>query len=255
MSLSLSRSLIYQFLSKLFLYPEALYSSEEKDSFSKAVEFYASHSSDDLASKLIEHGRSLLDLIERLSFEELQAEHRNAFGHTLSKECPPYETQYGSDLIFQQTQRMADISAFYKAFGLMISDSAKERHDHVSVEFEFMAFLSYKEEYALRHHGQKDVQVCQEAQKGFMKSHLISWMPSFAIHLRKRAQNELYGSFGLYKNAANFVDIFLRIEAKSLQIPTESLEMRELKLISSISFRPDQVNGNCFSCDINDITS
>lgn len=182
----------------------------------------------------------LSDLLGHLSLEGLQAEHRGAFGHTLSKDCSPYETQYGADLIFQQTQRLADISAFYKAFGLILSDKAQERHDHISVEFEFLAYLSYKQEYALINHGQKGVQMCLDAEKEFMKSHLIRWTPAFIILLRQKVQS------GLYQIVADFIETFLQLEVKLLEIPMESPETYELKP-ASFSFEPD---GSCFSCGV-----
>ena len=48
---------------------------------------------------------------------------------------------------------MGDIAGFYKAFGVELSKDIHERLDHLSVEFEFMHFLAYKESYSRCHDG------------------------------------------------------------------------------------------------------
>src|SRR3989304_5935155 len=62
--------------------------------------------------------------------------------------CPPYETEYGRRHGVGQAQGLADIAAFYNAFGLTTS-AGGERVDHVSAELEFLAVLAPKEALAL----------------------------------------------------------------------------------------------------------
>src|SRR3990172_4946219 len=53
-----------------------------------------------------------------LSDAALEIAHAACFGHAVSKDCPPYEAEYGQAHIFEKTQTLADISGFYRAFGL-----------------------------------------------------------------------------------------------------------------------------------------
>jgi len=71
---------------------------------------------------------------------DLQAEHRRVFSNVITLDCPPYETLFGNDHVFAQSQVMGDIAGFYRAFGVELSKDIHERLDHLSVEFEFMHF-------------------------------------------------------------------------------------------------------------------
>jgi TorA maturation chaperone TorD len=78
----------------------------------------------------------------------LQSEYLKIFGNIVGTQCPPYETQYHGAHIFMQAQELADIAGFYRAWGLDLSEQAKERVDHIWVELEFMSYLAFKEAYA-----------------------------------------------------------------------------------------------------------
>ena len=74
---------------------------------------------------------------------------------------------------------MGDIAGFYKAFGVELSKDIHERLDHLSVEFEFMHFLAYKESYSRCHDGADKTQIVVDAQKKFIKNHIGRWVPLF----------------------------------------------------------------------------
>ena len=61
---------------------------------------------------------SKLSNAEVIDRERLEREHNRLFAHLGSAKCPPYETEYGYDNVFQKTQAMADISGFYRAYRL-----------------------------------------------------------------------------------------------------------------------------------------
>ncbi len=109
-----------------------------------------------------------------------------AFGHAARGGCPINEIEYGdikADPLFQP-HRLADLAAFYRAFGLEVSESAGERHDHICLELEFMCVLAAKEAYALEHQLATDqLALCREAQKNFLREHLGRWMPAFTRRL------------------------------------------------------------------------
>ncbi len=108
------------------------------------------------------------------------------FGHAARGSCPLNEIEYGdlkADPLFQP-HRLADLAAFYRAFGLEVADDAGERHDHICLELEFMCVLAAKEAYALEHQldGEQLAQ-CRDAQKKFLREHLGRWTPAFTRRL------------------------------------------------------------------------
>jgi TorA maturation chaperone TorD len=131
-----------------------------------------------------------LDLEKLLAFLKphtgMLAEYQQIFGLTISKKCPPYETEYCPQTFsVYRSQQLADIAGFYRAFGLEPSRDLPERHDHLALELEFMAWLIAKE---LRAGDDPDkIASCREAQKRFFADHLAWWVPAFALALRRRA--------------------------------------------------------------------
>ncbi|HET7439225.1 MAG TPA: molecular chaperone TorD family protein, partial [Nitrospira sp.] len=159
--------------------------------------------------------RKQLDQIEKLiasecvnwQLGELQAEHRRVFSNVITLDCPPYETLFGNDHVFAQSHVMGDIAGFYKAFGVELSKDIHERLDHLSVEFEFMHFLAYKESYSRCHDGAEKTQIVVDAQKKFVKNHIGRWVPLFCRMLIKKADS------GLFKYVADMTSDWMDFEA------------------------------------------
>ena len=143
---------------------------------------------------------------------DLQAEHRRVFSNVITLDCPPYETLFGNDHVFAQSQVMGDIAGFYRAFGVELSKDVHERLDHLSVEFEFMHFLAYKESYSRCHDGADKTQIVLDAQKKFVKNHIGKWVPLFCRMLVKKADS------GLYKHVADLMAEWMDFEAAFLGV-------------------------------------
>lgn len=120
------------------------------------------------------------------SFVSFQEAYVAAFGHAARGSCPLNEIEYGdlkADPLFQP-HRLADLAAFYRAFGLEVADDAGERHDHLCLELEFMCVLAAKEAYALEHqHDPEELVLIRDAQKKFLREHLGRWTPAFTRRL------------------------------------------------------------------------
>jgi putative dimethyl sulfoxide reductase chaperone len=103
--------------------------------------------------------------------------------------CPIYESAYYAG---GMEQNMADIAAFYRAFGLQIAPEAYERCDHISSQLEFMAVLCAKEAHALRNNLAEPAEICRDARRTFLEFHLGRWTPAFAARLQTKARLPLY---------------------------------------------------------------
>jgi TorA maturation chaperone TorD len=110
------------------------------------------------------------------------------FGLLLSKECPPYETQYCPQTfsVFRSHQ-LGDIAGYYRAFGLEPSSESPQRHDHIALELEFMAWLNTKTLYAMEQGDADNERLCRDAQQSFFEQHLGWWTTAFALALRQKA--------------------------------------------------------------------
>jgi TorA maturation chaperone TorD len=103
-------------------------------------------------------------------------------GHTVRSECPPYELEYRGSEVFQQSQTLADIMGFYRAFGFDVTGLSMERGDHIATQWEFLAVLSMMECIADK---PEEASRCVDAQREFLREHAASWMPAFFERIRR----------------------------------------------------------------------
>lgn len=248
------RGKMYQRLSPLFLYPDkeffSLFSSLQEggglvEELGSCIEYlegvYAENSTNgNRTEELWESFVSLEKVIKTDVIKhkplELEEKYIKIFGHTISKECPPYEAQYGTEHMFMKTQEMADIAGFYKAFGLDISGKMRERVDHISLELEFMYYLCIKEAHSRKNHGEEKTEICVDAQKKFLKDHIGMWAPVFLSLLKKKAGK------GFYKEVAMFTEKFLVSELKYLKVKPKKISKPEAAVES-----PEEINFTCGS--------
>ena len=151
--------------------------------------------------------------VDPISGEALEGEYNRLFAHLGSAKCPPYETEYGYDNVFQKTAAMADIAGFYKAYGLEPSQNNTERVDFLGSELEFMAFLSFQEAYALQQNEAQHLEICLDSQRMFMRDHLGRWIGLFSSILKKSTELRLY----LEVNTK--LESFIAGEVERLQVP------------------------------------
>lgn len=178
--LALYRSQVYAFLSRAFLYPR----EPLLDCLTSAQGALQALGQEALASELEPlkaAGHSL---------EDRRSDYLRVYGHTLNPDFPPYETEFGCTSLYQQTEALGDVAAFYKSCGL--ESTSEERADHIGVELEFMYFLTFKEAYAWQHHGAEKAEVCVAMQKRFLETHLGCWCPLFLRLVQRKSANAFY---------------------------------------------------------------
>jgi DMSO reductase family type II enzyme chaperone len=81
-----------------------------------------------------------------------------------------------------------DIVRFYDYFGYALDGKFAWAPDHLSVELEFMHFLTYREAEA-----RDGVLSYQLAQLDFSGRHLAKWLPALARNVQRHAAGSLYG--------------------------------------------------------------
>ena len=216
--LALRRSQLYRFLADAFLYPTEEWTRDVS---------------------LLEPALTELDLNRHplrcgaIDLEDLQAEHRHVFGLTGSL-C--YETEYGLPHEYRQSQEMADIAGFYRAFGFENGGVIRERPDYLPTELEFMHTLTLKEACAREADQPEHIEVCIDAQRKFLRDHLAHWLPLFSKRLEQLAVDDVYADLVALATA------FVAAEADRLDARPEPFRVPEIK---ATPFNPDFSCGDC----------
>lgn len=151
------------------------------------------------------------------TLEDLQGEHRRCFG-IVGSLC--YETELGLPHEFRQSQEMADIAGFYRAFGFNVGGRVRERADHIATELEFLSVLALKEARAHEQALLEHVEVCEDAQRKFLLDHVGVWVDALAEALTLTADPSPYVTL------ARWLVAFIHAEAVRLNI---TLAPRPLK--------------------------
>ena len=178
---------------------------------------------------------------ENWNIQDLRDEHRRVFSNVIALDCPPYETLFGNDHVFGQSYVMGDIAGFYSAFGLQLSPDIHERLDHLSVELEFMHYLSYKESYAILHDGGEKLRTVFEAEKKFVKEHIGRWVPLFSGMLKRKAD------YGFYKILADFTSDWMAFDIAYLGVTPQPYSETDYR--PAIYMNPE---GQTFECGAQD---
>ena len=238
--LAVARSFIHRFLAKAYEDPMPgtwrwLTNPQTINSLRAANAF--------VSQSVLTNAEALINTLQPGGFDSFLNAYLAAFGHAARGSCPLNEIEYGdikADPLFQP-HRLADLAAFYRAFGLEVTDDAGERQDHICLELEFLCVLAAKEAYALEHQLDADqLAQCREAQKNFLREHLGRWTPAFARRLAAATQEPTLRAL------AEFTRAFIESECVRFGVNPGSEEL---------SLRPvdEAADRMCDSCGINNL--
>lgn len=215
----LAASQVYQFLSTcLFELDKKTYDLVSNSEYLSEVESCLERCGNGELSKPF---RILREGLKTTDCEALSQGYRTTFGSaTVAMDCPPYEMYFSGSHIWQQTQDLADISGFYKAYGLEITEGdSTSRWDHVAVELEFMHFLTYKLAYAIENdHKSEEFELCLAGKKKFLMAHIGRWIYAFSITAEKKSPLEFY------RQVSKLANTFIHLEMDKLEINTEEVD-------------------------------
>ncbi|MDX1619761.1 MAG: molecular chaperone TorD family protein [Nitriliruptorales bacterium] len=137
-----------------------------------------------------------LRALEEADAVSLVRAHQLQFTIIESRDCPTYETAYRGEDVFRQAHIMADVAGCYVAHGLRVGGEERERPDHITVELEFMSFLTAQEAYAVENLGRAEVESARRTQRLFLREHLGTWGPGFGRRVQMTAESNFYGGLG-----------------------------------------------------------
>jgi TorA maturation chaperone TorD len=128
--------------------------------------------------------------------DAIAARYQRLFGGKVR--VAPYEGSYELDPI-RQGRQMADVAAFYRAFGAEAHGPVAERPDHVGCELEFLAFLELRRLEAHEAGRTADVAVLDDIATSFLQDHAGRWLPTFFRELATAAGDDpLYGALATF---------------------------------------------------------
>lgn len=114
--------------------------------------------------------------------------------------CPLYEGLYYPD----RRKIMEELMRFYEHFGLKPDIKKNELPDHISMELEFLHFLTFRETQALGLN--KDRSSILLAERDFLERHPLDWIPQLLKKLEKAEPPEFY------IHLFNFLNGFLKLD-------------------------------------------
>ena len=188
------RSAIYKELSDLYQYPgpEAFAQLKSKLALiADALKAYAAENrllaptAGDVLANSMAHG----------SLEEIQVEYVRLFDYR--PPCPPYESAIVKMARDNPARLHLLLEAFYNEFGLVKSAFFADPPDHISLELEFMHYLSHKEGEGLEKSDPAAVERFWNGQKRFLEAHIMEWVPVFSARLQNKARGLFYKNLGL----------------------------------------------------------
>jgi putative dimethyl sulfoxide reductase chaperone len=221
--LALTRSFVHQYLARAFDYPDSdtwgwLSSGHTQEWLAASVGALESQPTGALHTAQEALARAGLST----ALDSVHADYVLAIGHAARGSCPINEIEYGdikADPLFQP-HRLADLGAFYRAFGMEPAADSGERHDHLSVELEFMSVLTAQEAGLLGAAvGSEAVAVCRDAQRKFLREHVGRWTPAFIRRLRRAVGDRPLGLL------ADFALAFIEWECARAGVPLGSAEL------------------------------
>ena len=164
---ALARASMYRLLSLAFSYPtEEVYAQLDG---ALGVARVGATLIDDAATDGV---LVLAAILAGAGHRDLERSHQTIFTLSYSEDCPPYETAFSASHIFQQTQHQADISGFYRAFGVRPNG---DRPDHLAAELEFGYLLALKEARAREDGDHSGLETTRAAHRAFLREHLARW--------------------------------------------------------------------------------
>ena len=161
---------------------------------------------------------AVLSAIRETDLDAQRVRYQRLFGGSVL--VSPYEGSYELDPI-RQGRQLADVAAFYRAFGAVAHGPVAERPDHVGCELEFLSYLELRRLEAAGAAGGADAALLEGITARFLEDHAGRWLPTFFGDTYEAA-----GDARLYKALAAFGSALVRDELERRGVSPSSLPRR-----------------------------
>lgn len=146
---------------------------------------------------------------EDVSGEEISVEFTRLFRgvRMLYSPLPPYESVYreGEGHVYDETT--VSVRQEFRRFGLEIVENLRgEPPDHISFELEFMCCLCRAQSEAWEKGDEDGYLQLMLAQRRFMESHVLAWVPKFCGEIRT------YAKIGLFRGLADLTESWINFD-------------------------------------------
>lgn len=158
--------------------------------------------------------------------DALRGTYAATFGTGGEASISRYELSYAPGSLVTNTDRMADIAGFYRAFGLERAEDARDRNDYLPTQLEFLQHLALQIEYLEAEDNAEGVAIATDATRSFLEDHIGRWVPRFVDALEEEVETEFYLALGqlLAAFVAGEVERFNLDPDEFEQTPTAPLE-------------------------------
>jgi len=222
---------LYKILSLGFSYPDKKNWKIIDQQFSVAKGLFEG----ELLSKLNGFEKCFKENRQRI--DDIKCDYMSIFD--TGRKISPYETEYMLEKVSRKPFELADIAGFYKAFGFGVAQDAinKESYDHISIELEFMAILSWKQEYAQNKNQDENFKVVHDARMAFVRDHLAKWGFFYCKQIATLT------GYDFYKKLAQLYKLTLTLECDRYSIDLSDMN-REMVRFPYDGVRSDELTCN-----------
>jgi DMSO reductase family type II enzyme chaperone len=185
---NIHRARLYSALSAAFDRPdEGFIRAIEDGSFAETVTESAMTLGGD-----VERAASALETTIPEDATELRSAYAAAFGNENESTVSQYETGYAPGTLVTNTNQLADMAGFYRAFGLDIAPDQRDRADYLSTQIEFVSHLALQRAYLAEAGDESGVEIVTDARASFVEDHLGRWAPRFVAEVLGEVEEPFY---------------------------------------------------------------
>jgi DMSO reductase family type II enzyme chaperone len=159
---------------------------------------------------------------------ELHPSYADAFGDENESTVSQYEAAYAPGTLVTNTDRLADINGFYRAFGLDVAADRRDRADYLPTQLEFAGHLALQRAYLADEGDDEGVEVVTDARASFVEDHLGRWVPRFVEEVREEVDEPFYRAL------ADLLDALVEDEARTLGADPDVFEAEPTAPLESL---------------------
>lgn len=210
------RAGVYRTLAQAFSYPDQDMAAALQEVWSSQLLLWKKGWPDGVRELLV----TAIEDLQNANVPDLAEAHVRLFGP--AARCPLTETSWGDAArLLGKPAQIADISGFYRAFGLQPAASPDATpEDHLVTELEFMSILYLKEAYAHSTGLDEQLSITRDALHKFMEEHVATWIDYWA----EEVQGE--NPPALYRTLVTLLQCLLRSECARLGLKPLSIRAR-----------------------------